>query len=84
MRDATTSAPISGAVVTVHGSQKSGSTDGSGMFTISDLPIGPVTLDVSAGGYTTQTQQVTLQANQTTNVTYALAPSQVSAPSRSP
>jgi hypothetical protein len=32
-------------------------------------------LDVSAGSYASQTQQVTLQANQTANVSYALSPS---------
>jgi thermitase len=78
VRDATTSSPISGAVVTVRGAQRSASTDANGAFSLADLPVGAQMLDVSAGSYTSETQAVTLQANQTASVSYALTPSQVS------
>jgi thermitase len=72
VRDAATSSPISGATVSVRGAQKSVTTDATGSFLLSDLPVGPQTLDISAGSYTSQSQQVTVSANQTATVNYAL------------
>jgi len=72
VRDAATARPIVGATVAVPDAQKSTTTDTAGSFSLSDLVAGQQTLSVSATGYTSQTQQVTVVANQMVNVAYAL------------
>ena len=50
--------------------------DNEGRYTLSDLIAGAMTLQVSAAGYTTQSSNVTIGANQTSDFTLTAAPSQ--------
>lgn len=74
IRNAANNQPIEGASVVVRGAQRSAQTDSSGAYTIADVPGGPRTLDISAGGFTSQAVQVTVQPNQTTTANANLAP----------
>jgi uncharacterized protein YfaP (DUF2135 family) len=74
VRNATSTQPIGGATVAVRGTARTGTSNGSGAFSIADVPAGDVTLDVSAPGYTTQAIQATVQQNQTTTANVTLAP----------
>lgn len=74
VRNAITSQVIPGATVAVRGTALSATTNGSGAYSVADVPIGNVTLDVSAPGFTAQTAPATVQQNQTTTVNVNLAP----------
>jgi len=54
------------------------STTGGGVFTVPDVPAGDYTLSVSATGYATASQSITVVAAQTTTVNVALSSSQAS------
>lgn len=58
VRDAGTSAPISGAHVA--DGVRSATTDGNGVYTLPDVPVGVVTLTASAVGYQSASQSVTV------------------------
>ena len=72
--EALTGHGISGATVRVQGTYKSTTTNESGHWTISNVPVGTRTLEVSKSGYTTTTQQVTVVAGTNPTITIALAP----------
>jgi Carboxypeptidase regulatory-like domain len=69
--DASAGAPIAGAIVSVAG--RSVTTGGDGSYTLSNLPAGNVSVTVSAYGYQSQTQAVTITANQTATLNASLA-----------
>lgn len=70
--DAVTHVPIVGATVTLSNGMLR-TTDLNGNFSYSIVLNGTYTLTVSALGYATQSQQVTIKAGHTTNVQIALA-----------
>ena len=71
--DANTSAPIAGATVALsNGLMRI--TDANGNFSYSIVLNGTYTLTVSAAGYVTQSQAVTVKAGHNTNVQVALSP----------
>jgi hypothetical protein len=80
VKSATTSQPLAGASVTARDTQRSAGTGDGGTFTIADLPVGTVNLDVALDGYATQTTQATVQQGQTTSVTVSLAPAATNLP----
>lgn len=55
---------------------KNATSDNDGRYTLSELIAGAMTLQVSAAGYTTQSSNVTIGANQTSDFTLTAAPSQ--------
>jgi thermitase len=72
VRNSTTNQPISGATVAARENGRSATTNASGTYTIVDLPVGSVTLDVSASGYAAQTVQATIQQNLATTANISL------------
>jgi hypothetical protein len=66
--------------VTDRESQRAARTGADGTFTITDLPVGTVNLDVSLDGYTAQTTQATVQQGQSTSVSVNLAAAATSLP----
>jgi hypothetical protein len=66
---------ISGATVTVDGTSFSATTNGSGAYTISDVPAGTYSVTASAAGYVSQTQAgVSVTGDQNTTLNFTLAP----------
>ena len=61
-------APLSGARVSVSGTSLYGDTDANGDFQISSVSAGTVTLSISKSGFTTIQREVSVTANQTTNI----------------
>jgi hypothetical protein len=72
--DASTEDPIVGANVTVNGS--SDITDAVGHYNITDLPVGTYTVTVSAEGYESSSDTITVTAGGTTSFNVALTPVQ--------
>jgi hypothetical protein len=72
--DASTEDPIVGANVTVNGS--SDITDAVGHYNITDLPVGTYTVTVSAEGYESSSDTITVTAGETTSFNVALTPVQ--------
>jgi len=75
--DSKTGNPISGATVTADSS--SCTTDSNGYCSIT-LPSGTYTVSVSASGYQSASQSVTITAGQTTTIVFNLQPSTSSQP----
>ncbi len=71
--NATTQAPIFGAIVTLSNGLAR-VTDANGAFSFSIVLNGTYTMTISAVGYVTQTQPVTIRAGKTTSVQVALVP----------
>jgi hypothetical protein len=66
---------IAGATVTVDGTSFSATTNGSGAYTINDVPAGTYSVTASAAGYVSQTQAgVSVTGGQNTTLNFALAP----------
>jgi uncharacterized protein YfaP (DUF2135 family) len=63
-------APIAGATVTVNGI--TGTTNGSGAFTVSGIAPGTYQASASASGFVTRIQMVTIAAGTTTQATFSL------------
>lgn len=68
VRNAASGQPISGATVTVRGTQRSATTSSNGTYSLADLTVGNAMLDVSAPGFVTQAVPASVQSNQTTTV----------------
>ncbi|WP_457627977.1 carboxypeptidase-like regulatory domain-containing protein [Oceanithermus sp.] len=73
--DATTGEGISGAQACLVATGECALTDVEGAFTLSGLPEGSQTIEVSATGYTTLRQSVSLVNGETTEATFMLNPS---------
>lgn len=72
---AVTAQGIGGASVCLASGSPCTSTDGSGNYTLSNVPTGAQTVRASAGGYTSLDQGVTVNANQTAQSNFVLSPS---------
>jgi uncharacterized protein YfaP (DUF2135 family) len=72
IRNSTTNQPVSGATVTARENGRSATTNASGTYTIVDLPVGSVTMDVSASGYAAQAVQAIVQQGQATTANVSL------------
>jgi hypothetical protein len=73
--DATTSAAIGGATVTLTGGAGAATTNAQGAYAIASVPPGTFTLTVTAAGYQTATQQVTVASGQAVTANVLLSPS---------
>lgn len=71
--NANTGMPIAGATVTVD-TGESDTTDSSGNYSIPNVSVGTHAVTASATGFQSQTQNATVNANQTTTVNFALSP----------
>jgi uncharacterized protein YfaP (DUF2135 family) len=71
VRSLVTGAPISGATVRLNGF--TATTDSGGAFTIANVPPGSYQAEASAPGFISQTQPVTVQPTQSTQLSFALA-----------
>ena len=71
--DARTSTPLPGVVIAVSGLDRETSTNSAGMFSLVDLPVGPVSLYVSLVGYGLARPIVDVRPNETSDVTIPLA-----------
>ncbi|MBW2308265.1 MAG: carboxypeptidase-like regulatory domain-containing protein [Deltaproteobacteria bacterium] len=71
--DATTGAPLAGAMVSIS-QQQSTTTDISGSFSFADIAPGVYTLTASAPNYDQDSREVTVTADQTSNLTISLLP----------
>ncbi|RCV64105.1 PKD repeat-containing protein [Methanophagales archaeon] len=68
-----TGSPIEGAAVTVEGAGKSDETDSSGVYEITDVPVGTYTVTASASGYEdTATQSVKVIKGEITTLNFLL------------
>jgi len=76
--DATNQQPLSGAQVSIEGTQRGALSDGRGRFLILQVPTGPQTVRVTYIGYGTQTQEITVGAGQATTLNFELQISAVS------
>lgn len=72
VRDASSEAPLAGALVVV--ADEEGQSRGDGRFTIENIPAGPRQLTVTLDGYQTETMAVTIRAADTEDVTVELTP----------
>jgi TonB-linked SusC/RagA family outer membrane protein len=75
--DAASGAPIADATVTVEGTRLQGVTNARGVYRITNIPAGTVTLQVRRIGYKTLSTAVTLADNQTFTGNYAISASVV-------
>ncbi|NLX21526.1 MAG: CHAP domain-containing protein [Phycisphaerae bacterium] len=77
--NASTSAPIPGAAVTLSGVGNT-TTNGSGVYTFNSVAGGSYTVSVSATGYNPASDGVTITGGNTTTKNFALTPSDTQAP----
>jgi uncharacterized protein YfaP (DUF2135 family) len=75
VRNAADGQPIEGATVTVRGMQRSSQANGNGSYSISDVPGGVRTLDISAAGFVNTSVQVTVVGGQTATANASLTAS---------
>jgi subtilisin family serine protease len=66
---------VAGATVAVQGSALSTTTNGSGQYTLNNVPQGAQTLAISANGYVSTTQSVSVTAGSTATANVVLTPS---------
>ena len=71
---ATNPTPLSGAVVSVAGTSVTGTTNSSGVATLTGLSSGSVQVSVAATGYTSSSQTVTLSCTATNSIGMAMSP----------
>jgi len=74
VRNATTSQPIAGALVSVRGTASSATTNANGVYSLANIGAGGVTVDVTASGYNAASSSTTVTHNQTTTVDATLTP----------
>ena len=60
--------PVSGALVRIHGTALSAVSDAGGAFLLGNIPVGTQTVVISAAGYQTTSQQVTILKDTTLNL----------------
>jgi uncharacterized protein YfaP (DUF2135 family) len=72
--DASNAAPIAGALVTVQTTGQNATTNGTGHYTINNVPVGSHNVTASATGYLSATQSTTVPAGGTTTLNFALSP----------
>lgn len=72
----TTGYGISGATITISGTNLSTRTDSIGYYTLNSVPAGTQTLVCSASGYNSISGSINVQANQTITVNGKMSPSQ--------
>ena len=70
--DATNRQPLSGAQISVEGTQSGALSDGRGRFLIHGVPTGPQVVRVTYIGYGTQTQDITVGAGQAATLNFEL------------
>lgn len=75
--DATNQQPLSGAQISVEGTQRGALSDARGRFLILRVPTGPQTVRVTYIGYATQTQEVTVGPGEAVTVNFELGVSAV-------
>jgi hypothetical protein len=76
--DRTNAQPVNGARVVLEGTRFTGTTDGRGELTLSNVPPGTYSVRVLAIGYRSSTQSVTVTLGGTANMNYELGLSAVS------
>jgi len=74
VKNAANNQPISGAIVTVTGTNLSATSGGDGSYTLSNLPAGAQTLNASKSGFRSATAQVTVTGGQTVTQDISLTP----------
>lgn len=74
VRNAATGQPLSGATVTVAGTNISATSGADGSFTLSNVPAGAQTLNASANGFIATQVQVTVTDGQTVTQNISLSP----------
>lgn len=74
VRDATTGDPLPGAIVFLKGTSLGASTDMNGYYTISDVPSGSYTVQVSYVGYDTRDMKVVVESGKQTLEKVKLTP----------
>jgi hypothetical protein len=72
VRDSQTGRPLPGVSLTVSGGGGSAVTAADGTFTVTNVPVGPVTITASLAGYITASRDLTILANQTASANLAL------------
>jgi len=72
--DAERHRPLAGAHVTIPGTTAGGSTDSSGMCTLSGIPAGTVTIRIAFVGYGPVTRQIVVGNDTTTSISISLQP----------
>lgn len=70
--DADSGSPVVGAIVTVREEGRQETADGSGRYEIAGLPSGTYTVEASAEGYTTVSQDLEVRAGDTTTLDFRL------------
>jgi len=75
--DSTTAGPLPGVNVVIVDSRQGTTTDEEGNFQITGVEAGTYTLRATFVGYTEETQEVDVEAGETTTVDFALTPSDV-------
>ena len=67
-----TNAPISAAVLSLVGTNRTARTDVQGNYQFDNVPIGPIEVRVTAVGYSMQSAQASLSASQPTELNFEL------------
>ena len=74
VKNATNEVPIAGVAVCVRTGALCATTNGSGSYSIADVPAGPQTIDFTMTGFTTLAETVTITAGAATTQSTALSP----------
>lgn len=72
--NAETHAPVEGAAVTLHGTNRRAQTRGDGVFTLLGVPEGTFTLEVNSMGFAPHRAQITIAAGQVIDLAIAMTP----------
>jgi uncharacterized protein YfaP (DUF2135 family) len=72
--NAANGSPLAGALVTVQTTGQSATTNGTGHYTINNVPAGSHNVTASSTGYLSATQSTTVPAGGTTTLNFALSP----------
>lgn len=78
VRDAATLQPIPSAQLQILSTQQGGLTNANGQFLINNVPVGPQQIQVIVLGYGSQTQDITVQSGQVTEVNFDLSSEAIS------
>ena len=74
VKNATNEVPIAGVAVCVRTGALCSTTNGSGSYSIADVPVGPQTIDFTMAGFTALAETVTIAAAATTTQSTAMSP----------